>query len=135
MALDWDYEKERLYGFESFKDKDIYIDVMTALPDNSKVLMWNNRRKKLYSLTRTKQKGKYDRVYESWAELKLAQKLPNYLEQLKQDGEELDLLDEISFWIYDKVSSFDKMAKRHEFVNTIADEVSEKIFGVKQDLS
>ena len=34
MALDWDYDKERLYGFESFNDKDVYIDVMTSLPDN-----------------------------------------------------------------------------------------------------
>ena len=34
MALDWDYNEERLYGFASFKDKDIYIDVLAALPDN-----------------------------------------------------------------------------------------------------
>ena len=57
MALDWDYVKGRLYGFESFKDKDVYIDVVTALPDNSKVLLYNNRKKRLYSLTRQKPKG------------------------------------------------------------------------------
>jgi len=72
MALDWDYEKERLYGFESFKDKDVFIDVVTALPDNTKVLLWNNKRRRLYSLTRNKQKGKFDRVYESWVELRLS---------------------------------------------------------------
>ena len=42
MALDWDYNKERLYGFESFKDKDIYIDVLAALPDNLKVLLYSH---------------------------------------------------------------------------------------------
>ena len=52
LALDWDYEKERLYGFESFKDKDVYIDVLAALPDNSKVILYNNRKRKLFNLTR-----------------------------------------------------------------------------------
>ena len=52
MALDWDYDQERLYGFESFTEKDKYIDVLTSLPDNMKILMYNARRKKMYYLTR-----------------------------------------------------------------------------------
>lgn len=62
MALDWDYTKERLYGFESFTDKDINIDVITALPDNRRVLLYNSRKNKLYSLSRQKQNKNYDRV-------------------------------------------------------------------------
>ena len=72
MALDWDYEKERLYGFESFKDKDVYIDVITAMPDNTKVMLYSQKKKRLYSLTRQKPKEKLDRVYESWVELKFS---------------------------------------------------------------
>jgi len=61
------------------------------------------------------------------------------LEQLKQEGEELDFIDEFSYWVYKKISTFynpfEKMAKRHEQINTLADEVSEKIFGVKTNLN
>lgn len=52
MALDWDYDKERLYGFESFRDRETYIDIITALPDNSKVLLYQSSKRKLYSLSR-----------------------------------------------------------------------------------
>ena len=74
MAFDWDFNKDRLYGFESFKDKDVYIDVIAALPDNSKDLLYSKKKKKLFSLTRKKPEGKLDRVYESWAEIKLSNK-------------------------------------------------------------
>jgi len=40
MALDWDYESHRLYGFESFRDKEIFIDIVSALPDNNKVFFY-----------------------------------------------------------------------------------------------
>lgn len=64
MALDWDYESESLFGFESFKDKEVYIDVITALPDNNKVLLYSNQKKRLYYLSRQKPQGKFDRIYE-----------------------------------------------------------------------
>tara|TARA_B110000285_G_C14708244_1_gene416577 strand:- start:310 stop:513 length:204 start_codon:yes stop_codon:yes gene_type:complete len=67
MALDWDYNKEKLYGFESFKDRDIYIDVLASLPDNQKVLLYSHKKKIIYNLSREKPKEKYDRVYESWS--------------------------------------------------------------------
>ena len=68
MALDWDYESDSLFGFESFKDKENYVDVVAALPDNNKVLLYSNSRRKLYYLTREKPKGKgkFDRIYEQW---------------------------------------------------------------------
>jgi hypothetical protein len=52
MALDWDYELDRLYGFESFRDKEVYIDSIAALPDNNKVMLYQNNKKKLFYLTR-----------------------------------------------------------------------------------
>lgn len=72
MALDWDFSKERLYGFESFTDNNMQIDLVAALPDNRKVLFYNKRLKKIYNLTRQKQKGENDRVREFWSELRLA---------------------------------------------------------------
>jgi hypothetical protein len=57
------------------------------------------------------------------------------LEQLKEEGEELDILDEFSLWVYQKATQFynpiEKMAKRHEQINNLADDISEKLFGVK----
>ena len=52
MALDWDYVKERLYGFESFKDKDIYVDALSALPDNSRAVFYNAKKNKIFALSR-----------------------------------------------------------------------------------
>ena len=52
MALDWDYESHRLYGFESFRDKDMVIDLVSSLPDNNKVFFYSNQAKKLYYLSR-----------------------------------------------------------------------------------
>ena len=71
MALDWDYDKERLYGFESFRDRETYIDIITALPDNSKVLLYQSSKRKLYSLSRQKMYGQYDKVREEWQQVKL----------------------------------------------------------------
>jgi len=74
MAFDWDFTKERLYGFESFKNKDVYIDVIAALPDNSKILLFSNQKKKLYSLTRSKKENELDKVMESLSEIKILSK-------------------------------------------------------------
>ena len=71
MALDWDYESNSLFGFESFKDKEVSIDVIAALPDNNKVLLYSNTKKRLYYLSRQKPQGKFDRIYEQWQEIKL----------------------------------------------------------------
>lgn len=140
MALDWDYERERLYGFESFKDKDTYIDIITALPDNSKVLLYSHSKRKIYSLSREKPKGKSDSVYEKWIELRMAppQKLSSKAlrDQHSQDGE-LDLIDEFTFKLYDVLSSwynpFERMETRHKYINSIADDFSDFIFGDESD--
>ena len=71
MALDWDFQKEKIYGFESFRDGDVYIDVVAALPDNSKVLFYSNAKKKIFNLTRQKPVGVFDRVFEQWSEIRL----------------------------------------------------------------
>lgn len=52
MALDWDFDQEMIYGFESFSDNEIYIDVVAALPDNNKVLLYSHAKKKIFKLTR-----------------------------------------------------------------------------------
>ena len=50
MALDWDYNQEMIYGFESFSDNEVYIDVIGALPDNNKVLLYSHAKKKIFKL-------------------------------------------------------------------------------------
>ena len=81
MALDWDYEQERLYGFESFKDKDqrdkriqADIDLIASLPDNGKVLLYCGACNKIYNLARKKANGQFERVYETWTEMRLENK-------------------------------------------------------------
>jgi hypothetical protein len=66
MALDWDFDQEMIYGFESFSDNEVYIDVVAALPDNYKMLLYSHAKKKLFKLTRSKPAGVFDRVYEQW---------------------------------------------------------------------
>ena len=102
MALDWDYDKDRLYGFESFTDKDIYIDHLAALPDNSKVLLYNSQKRKLFSLSRQKanQNGQFDRVYERWHEIKIKSNLKQKedpLAKLRDNMDDLDLFDELAY--------------------------------------
>ena len=71
MAMDWDFDQEMIYGFESFSDNEIFIDVVAALPDNNKVLLYSHAKRKIFKLTRSKQDGVYDRVYEQWSELSM----------------------------------------------------------------
>ena len=66
LSLDWDNESERIYGFETFKDLDDPIDLVTALPDNSYVLFYSKSLTKMWALER-KKKGSMDRVYESYS--------------------------------------------------------------------
>ena len=60
-----------IYGFESFSDNEIFIDVVGALPDNNKILLYSHAKKKIFKLSRNKPEGVYDRVYEQWTELSM----------------------------------------------------------------
>ena len=116
MALDWDYESDSLFGFESFKDKEVYIDVLAALPDNNKVLLYSNSRKKLYYLSRQKPNGsgKFDRIYEQWQEIKLKSQMQakqkSYKELKTQD--DLDILEELAYNFFGLIQSWLSPAER-----------------------
>lgn len=80
LALDWDYQDEKLYGFESFKDKDhrdtavtmgYEIDVISSLPDNSQIMLYQARNRKIFTLQRTKVANDFTRVFETKSELRL----------------------------------------------------------------
>lgn len=57
----------------------------------------------------------------------------NYLEQMKMDGEELDPIDEISYFIFESIKKwynpFEKIHNRHYIINTIIEDTSDYIFG------
>ena len=65
MALDWDDESGRLFGFEAFKDMATPVDIVTALEDNSQVYFYSRGEQKLWHLERRKKQGMSDKVYES----------------------------------------------------------------------
>ena len=71
LALDWDFDKERLYGFETFKDLTESVDIVTALPDNSQVMFYRISDGQLYLLERRKKKGISDKVFETTTQGKL----------------------------------------------------------------
>ncbi len=69
MALDYNYTEEKLYSFDTYRENRYKINLIGALPDNSRIMFYNRKSKKLISVTRKKQSK--DKVYEHFSEFKL----------------------------------------------------------------
>lgn len=64
LAFDFNPHDGHLYGFETFKEGAIYIDLIASIPDNTRVLFYSKQKHKLYSLHRRKSAEQVDRVIE-----------------------------------------------------------------------
>jgi hypothetical protein len=106
MALDWDYNQEMIYGFESFSDNEIYIDVIGALPDNNKVLLYSHAKKKIFKLSRNKPVGVYDRVYEQWTELSMGAIHADSADFFNSLDDDLDFIDILAYQIVTAITNW-----------------------------
>jgi len=52
LALDWDFDLSRLYSFESWRERDFSLNLIAALPNNHKIVLYSKSQRKLYLLTR-----------------------------------------------------------------------------------
>lgn len=68
MALDYNLTEEKLYSFDTYKENRYKVNLIGALPDNTRIMFYNQRSKKLISVTR---KRNIDKVYEHFSEFKL----------------------------------------------------------------
>lgn len=82
LSLDWDFDAERLYGFETFKEQEHATDIVAALPDNSHILFYRSATSMLYSLDRKKKKGITDKVFETTKQGKLQESRHSTLKKL-----------------------------------------------------
>lgn len=69
LALDYNSTEEKLYSFDTYRENRYKVNLIGALPDNSHVMFYNQRSKKLISVTRKKHNK--DKVYEHFSEFKL----------------------------------------------------------------
>lgn len=143
MALDWDFTKEKIYGFESFRDGEVYIDVVAALPDNSKVLFYSNSKKKIFNLTRQKPAGVFDRVFESWQELKLRSPSPynknEALARIMENQDDFDFVDQLAYSVFGFFNSwynpFDRIDQRRRFFEKMSNGVKDFFVGPEGELA
>ena len=69
ISLDYDPKHDRLYGFETFRDVENFVDLIAALPDNTRSFFYVAKKNRLVSLTR-KIVGE-NKIHEYYNEFKL----------------------------------------------------------------
>jgi len=50
LAFDYNTLDGHLYGFETFKEGALHVDLVASIPDNSRVLFYSKYKHKLYNL-------------------------------------------------------------------------------------
>ena len=153
MAFDFNTQDGHLYGFETFKEGSIYVDLIAAIPDNTRVLFYSKAKHKLYSLHRRKSTEQVDRVIETSSELKVTSSHPSIAHLLMKDSTayysnfnfilekfmmEMDLedLDPFDWFILKLFGLFkgiynplERLASRKKYLTSFAEQITDVVLG------